>query len=335
MPTSRAAALGCIALAACAGCAPGSGAGSSTDVLPAGAEARSLLGNALVSPELPPETRQRYEEQLREARARYDNDSTNADAIIWLGRRTAYLGRYREAVDVFTRGIALHPRDARFLRHRGHRYITLRRIREAAQDLRAAAALVADTPDQVEPDGLPNARNIPTSTLQSNIWYHLGLAHYLEGDFATALHAYREGMLVSANRDMRVAMTHWLYMTLRRLGRRTEAAALLESITDTMDIIENDGYHRLLLMYKGRLSADSLLAAARSRGAVDAATVGYGVGNWYFYGSRRALADSIFRQIVHGGQWSAFGHIAAEAELARLRGRGDRALSEPPRRGSQ
>ena len=43
--------------------------------------------------------------------------------------------------------------------------------------------LVAAKPDEVEPDGAPNARGIPRSTLQSNIWYHLGLAQYLAGDF--------------------------------------------------------------------------------------------------------------------------------------------------------
>ena len=40
---------------------------------------------------------------------------------------------------------------------------------------------------KIEPDGQPNARNIPTSTLNSNIYYHLGLAQYLKGEFEAAL----------------------------------------------------------------------------------------------------------------------------------------------------
>jgi len=47
-----------------------------------------------------------------------------------------------------------------------------------------------DKPNQIEPDGLPNAKNIPISTLKGNIWYHLGLAYYLKGDFENALWAY-------------------------------------------------------------------------------------------------------------------------------------------------
>jgi hypothetical protein len=45
------------------------------------------------------------------------------------------------------------------------------------------------------------------------------------------------------------------------------------------------------------------------------------VGNWHFYNGRAAEAEAIFRQIVAGGQWGAFGFIAAEAELARMRRR--------------
>ncbi len=111
-------------------------------------------------------------------------------------------------------------------RHRGHRFITLRCFDDAIKDFEKAAKLVKGKPDEVEPDGLPNARNIPTSTLQSNIWYHLGLAHYLKGDFGSARKAYREAEKVSKNPDMMVATTHWLYMTLRRLGREKEATRI-------------------------------------------------------------------------------------------------------------
>ena len=118
---------------------------------------------------------------------------------------------------------------------------------------------------------------------------------------------------------MLVATSHWLYMTLRRLGRETEAAAVLEPIREGMDVIENRDYHRLLLMYRGVLTPDSLLAdAADSGNAVGFATVGYGVGNWHLYSGRRAEAVALFRRVIAGGSWASFGYIAAEAELARM-----------------
>ncbi|HUF30657.1 MAG TPA: tetratricopeptide repeat protein, partial [Gemmatimonadaceae bacterium] len=244
-------------------------------------EAVSLLGERLYAPPIPAATRALYEQRLAEARAAYDRAPTSADSIIWLGRRTAYLGRYRDAIAIFTEGVARHPDDARMYRHRGHRYISVRELDRAIADLSSAAALTAGRPDEVEPDGIPNARNTPTSTLQSNIWYHLGLAHYLKGDFERALASYREAMRVSANPDMLVATSHWLYMTLRRLGRAAEAEAVLAPISRDMDIIENDAYHRLLLLYKGELSPDSL--APSGADALNDASVGYGLGNWHLY----------------------------------------------------
>lgn len=284
---------------------------------PAGAapEAVSLLGERLYPPPIPAATRATYEQRLAEARAAYDRAPANADSIIWLGRRTAYLGRYRDAIAIFSEGVAKHPGDARMYRHRGHRYISVRELDRAIADLARAAALTTGTPDEIEPDGIPNARNTPTSTLQSNIWYHLGLAHYLKGDFERALVAYREAMRVSANPDMLVATSHWLYMTLRRLGRTAEAEAVLAPISRDMDIIENDAYHRLLLLYKGELSPDSL--APSGADALNDASVGYGLGNWHLYNGRREEAVLVFRRVLAGGNWPAFGYIAAEAELAR------------------
>ncbi len=280
-------------------------------------EATSLLGQPLARLALPEDTRRRYEEALAEARQRSYDEPGNADALIWLGRRTAYLGRFREAIAIYTRGIEAHPRDARFYRHRGHRYITIRDFDRAIADLERAASLTAGRADEIEPDGIPNARNIPTSTLQSNIWYHLALAHYLEGDLARALSAYRSCMEVSKNPDMVVATSHWLYMTLRRLGRDAEAARVVEPIRADLDVIENTAYHRLLLMYKGELPVDSLLSASSS-GALDDVTTAYGVGNWYLYNGDAARAREIFQRIVATGNWPAFGAIAAEAELRRM-----------------
>jgi tetratricopeptide (TPR) repeat protein len=280
-------------------------------------EATSLLGKPLYAPPPSEGVRAQLEANLGEAKAAYDKAPNDPDALIWLGRRAAYLGRYRDAIGIFTKGIAQHPKDARMYRHRGHRYITVREFDRAIADFERAAALVAGQPDEIEPDGQPNARNTPTSTLQSNIFYHLGLAHYLKGDFEKAADAYQRCMAVSRNPDMLVATTHWYYMTLRRLERKAEADALLEPITPDMDIIENASYHDLLMMYKGSLTPESLSSGS----GLDGATKGYGVANWHLYHGRKEQARAIVTEIVesNAAQWPAFGYIAAEAELARMR----------------
>ncbi|HVQ37210.1 MAG TPA: tetratricopeptide repeat protein, partial [Pyrinomonadaceae bacterium] len=176
------------------------------------------------------------EARLSEVRVRYESNRSDPEAIIWLGRRLAYLGRWREAIETFGEGIKKFPVDARFYRHRGHRYITVRRFDLAVADLEKAARLIRARPDESEPDGQPNARDIPTSTLQFNIWYHLGLAHYLRGNNQQALRSYRECLKVSKNNDAVVATTHWLYMTLRRLQRQPEADITLAPIRPGMEI---------------------------------------------------------------------------------------------------
>lgn len=283
-------------------------------------EATSLFGRPLYAPEQPAETRARLEENLAAAKKEFDKDPNSADAAIWLGRRTAYLGRFRDAIEVYSAALAKHPDDARLYRHRGHRYISVRELDKAIEDLSKAASLVANRPDEVEPDGQPNARGVPTSTLKTNIYYHLGLARFLRGDFARAADAYRQCMENSKNADMQVATAHWQYMTLRRLNQVEDAKQVLEPITAAMDVFENGSYHKLLLMYKGEIDADVLMQTVRA-GGLDGATIGYGVANWHLYNGRRAEAEKILTEIVEGNatQWAAFGYLAAEAEAARMK----------------
>jgi tetratricopeptide (TPR) repeat protein len=254
--------------------------------------------------------------RLEEARRMMLANPRDPDALIWLGRRTAYLGRYRDAIAIFSAGIALHPDDPRMLRHRGHRWISVREFDLAIADFERAVEMVRGKPDEVEPDGLPNARGIPTSTLQSNIWYHLALAHYVKGDFAKALPVWEEDVRKSTNPDMQVASAYWLYMTLRRLGRDADAARVLEPISADMDIIENTAYHRLLLLNKGVLTEADF---GFSGDALQDASAGYGLGNWHFYNGRVERAREIWRGVLTGGNWASFGYIAAEAEMFRAR----------------
>lgn len=254
---------------------------------------------------------------LDRAESAYRADPEDLDALIWLGRRLAYLGRYREAIDAFSEGIERHPADPRFYRHRGHRYITVRELDRAIEDLEHAARVVSGMQDQVEPDGQPNAAGVPRSTLHTNVWYHLGLARYLTGDFVGAEHAFRRGLEISPNDDMRVAMADWLWLSRMRLGRTGAATALLDGIlADSLEILENEAYHRRLRLYHGELAPDSLLPPGSDALAV--ATYGYGLGTWHLLRADTATARAVYDDVLATDYWPAFGFIAAEAELVRL-----------------
>lgn len=286
--------------------------------VPAFAAGHCVSNAKVVHPVISENTASTYKAKLEEARKAYEKDPGNADAIIWLGRRTAYTGEYKEAIRIFTGGITKHLKDARFYRHRGHRYITLRCFDDAIDDLETAAKLVKGKPDEIEPDGLPNAKNIPTSTLQSNLWYHLGLAYYLKGDFKRAAKAYEESMKVSKNNDMLAATSHWYYMTLRRLERNKDAERVLDAINGDFEVIENDDYLKLLRLYRGEVKVEMLRGEMGNNAeTLGSASLGYGLGNWYFYNGDRTRALQIWRKITAGNQWASFGYIAAEAELQR------------------
>lgn len=280
-------------------------------------EATSLLGKPLISPPPAESVRVKLEGDLDTARRTLGQDPRSAEARIWVGRRLAYLGRYRDAIDVFTEGVKQFPKDARFLRHRGHRYITVREFDNAIADLERAEAIVAGTPDQIEPDGQPNARNIPLTTLQSNIRYHLALAYYLKGDFAKAAPVWQRARDSVRNPDNLVSATHWLYLTLRRLGRTSDAERALDGIVPGLEVVENDSYYSLCQMYKGARTAEDVLKGAGA-GSSGAAVV-YGVSAWHAVNGRAAQADALRRQLVDGPEWAPFGVIAAEADLARDR----------------
>jgi len=284
------------------------------------AEATSLAGAPLYRRALPEATRARLDSNLQRARAAYESAPGNADSIIWLGRRQAYLEQYQDAIATFTDGIAKHPSDPRLYRHRGHRYLTVREFDKAIADLQKAAELSKGTPNEVEPDGAPNARGIPTSTAQGNIYYHLALAHYLKGAYEPSLAAWQEAMRLATNDDTRVAVSDWMYMTLRRLGRAEDAKALLATITPELDVMENTAYHRRLLMYKGLVAPDSLLDP-KSADELQFVTQGYGVANWFLANGDSVRATELLNRVLSSGYWAAFGFIAAEADVARRAGR--------------
>ncbi len=277
--------------------------------VPEGAQAVSLFGKPLSMP-APSE---RVLENLVEAKANYDANPNDADNIIWYGRRVAYTGDFRRAILIFSEGIRKHPTDARMYRHRGHRYITIRKFDRAIEDYEIAVSLINGEEDKIEPDGAPNPAGIPVTSTHSNIYYHLGLAYYLKHDFENSLRVYRMGRDLDLNDDNTASTTHWIYMNLRRLGRDEEANAALSRITADMDIIEVHNYHKLDMFYKGEVPEEEVLNADPNVPA--GASITYGVANWFFYNGETEKAYDLMEKFIKTNSWGSFGYIAAEVDL--------------------
>jgi tetratricopeptide (TPR) repeat protein len=222
--------------------------------------------------------------------------------------------QFHSAIELYTRGLALAPADVRLLRFRGHRYISIRKFDLAANDLEKALALA------------------PTSF---DVAYHLGLAHYLRGDFAAAARAYRSCLDATApgplppewrsctatrrtDNDL-VAMSDWLYRALRRAGQAADAQALLASIAAGLKVGENEAYYAALRFYKGELDE---VQALTGTGPSDnrLVTVGYGIAVHYLANGDGERGCLLLDRIAAEPNWNAFGVIAAEADLARTGG---------------
>jgi tetratricopeptide (TPR) repeat protein len=217
----------------------------------------------------------------------------DVQAIIALGRAQVGVLRLRDAVNTYSRGIKLAPQDAMMYRWRGHRYISLRQFDRAVADLERASRL----------DGK-----------RFDIWYHLGLAYYLQGRYADAAGAYEKAYQVSDKDDSRIASSDWLYMSLRRQGKEAAAKQALDRITPDMKVVEDKMYFDRLLFYKGlKKEADIFHAGLDDR---QKATIGYGIGNWHLYNGNAARAKETFEKVLTSKEWAAFGFIASEKELA-------------------
>jgi tetratricopeptide (TPR) repeat protein len=234
---------------------------------------------------------------VAEAEKKLSADPKNVELIIALGQAQASVWRYQDAIATYTRGIEMAPDNAMLYRHRGHRYITTRQFDKAVADLEKAAEL--------------NDKNY-------DIWYHLGLAHYLKGQFDKAAVAYERCRDVATSDDNLAAVSDWLYMTYRRAKQEKKAAQVLDRIMPNMQIKENTAYFNRLLLYKGLKKEDELLDKEKADD-LQIATVGYGIANWYLYNGKPERAREQFERIVAGKYWPAFGFIAAETELVRMK----------------
>ncbi|MFY9344299.1 MAG: hypothetical protein WAT39_17540 [Planctomycetota bacterium] len=283
--------------------------------LPDGAQCWSLDGRPLSSPAPDATVQAEQLQAVAQARALWLATPEDRNAVIWYARRLGYVGRYREAIAVLSDALDRDPGDPFLLRHRGYRWITLREFGKAAADLERAAAACRTTPDEVEPDGQPTPGRPPHSSLHFNVHYHFGLALFLARDFELAERAWLDCLAVVDDDESRVAVTHWLWSVRMRLGDEAGAAAVVAPIHERMDVVENVSYLNLCLLYGGKRRRAEIAPRAGSSGSA----LGFGLAHFELARGNREAARAAFEDLAKSPGWSAFGSIAAEAELAHWR----------------
>jgi tetratricopeptide (TPR) repeat protein len=232
---------------------------------------------------------------IKAARAALAADPKQISRIIDLGVAESGARQFREAIATFTRGLEIEPNNALLLRWRGHRYLSVREFDRAIADLTRGGAL--------------------DSTIYG-IFYHLGVIQFVRGDFAAAAASFARAQPIAPDAGELAGSTDWLWMSLSRAGRGAEAKAMLDRRPDSKPV--TNAYTRRLQLYRGEIGPDAVVTPADTD-EVQIATLTYGLGNWYLLRGDKAQARTWFERSIQSGGWPAFGFIASEAELQRLR----------------
>jgi tetratricopeptide (TPR) repeat protein len=224
-----------------------------------------------------------------------DADPRSVQKLIALGIAQSGARQMQEAVRTFTRALAIEPNNPILYRWRGHRNLSVRNFDQAMADF---------------------TRGYGMDSTIYGILYHLGVLRFVRGDFNAAADAFRRAQPLAPDAGELAGSTDWRWMSLMRAGRASEAAAMLARRPDSL--ATTAAYARRLKLYRGEIGPDQVLTPSDT-GDVDVATLAYGLGNWYVVRGDTTRARAAFERSVASGGWPAFGFIAAEAELRRLR----------------
>jgi len=240
-------------------------------------------------------------------------DKTEVDYID-MGRALVSTNRFRLAVENYSEGLTKYPQSFRLLRHRGHRYINLRQLDKAIADLTQAEKLIRAEAPIYEYDGAGK----PGATYQHQIWYHIGLYHYLKKDYATSAGTFEKSVATAQEGKDVAGSSDWLYNAYMRSGQKEKAAAVLKPFTLDFKIDDKDyPYFRRLLLYKGLIKPEQLVDVRKSIGEMTLSEITklYGLANWYAYNGDQTTANILYKKILDSKEWAGFAYAGAELDV--------------------
>jgi tetratricopeptide (TPR) repeat protein len=232
---------------------------------------------------------------IARAQAALSADPKNVQRFIELGVAQSGARQFREAIQTFTKAMAIEPNNAMLYRWRGHRYLSVRELDKAQADL---------------------TKGLKLDSTNYGILYHLGIVRFARGDFAGAARLFTRAQPRAPDAGELAGSTDWLWMSLMRAGRKADAEAMLARRPDSLPV--DNAYARRLELYRGEVGPDAVITPADTAD-VQAATLAYGLGDWYLVRGDTARAKTYFERSVKSGGWPAFGFIMSEVDLRRLK----------------
>lgn len=275
----------------------------------AGNCATSMIGTALTIPKFSAKTQKILDEDIAIAAAALKIAPDREDMHIWYGRRLDYAGRICDAVDAFSAGIKQFPGSYKLYRFRARDLTRARRFKDALADYDKALALMGDTPDSFEPDGMPNPIGLTISTYRGNIVYYHAQTSFATGDYPTMVTGMARSLELSADfarDDMRVPTAYWTYLAYRKMGQHDKARAAIDAIEPGLKLIENFTYYQAVQIMQGRLDPAAFKDERDS-------TIKFAIAMERRFAGDEAGAKALLAEIVRENPQ---GHWPSEAELA-------------------
>lgn len=275
----------------------------------AGHCAQSLIGTPLSIPRFPPATQKVLDEDIAIAAAALRIAPDREDTHIWYGRRLDYAGRVCEAVNAFSVGIARFPNSYKLYRFRARDLARARRFKDALADYEKALALMGDTADTFEPDGMPNPLGLTISTYRGNIVYYHAQTSFATGDYPTVVNGMARSLDLAADfarDDMRVPTAYWAYLAYPKMGRHYKARAVIDTIEPGLKLIKNDFYYKAVQIMQGRLKPTQFKDTRDS-------TIKFAIAMERRFAGDEEGAKALLAEIIRENPQ---GHWPSEAELA-------------------
>lgn len=245
----------------------------------------------------------RLETDLKIAQAAFSIAPDREESYIWLGRRYGYLGRYADAIEIFTEGLEKFPNSYRLLRYRGRHLARHRQFERAIADYKLGLQKMEGHADSFEPNGIVNVLELPTSTYRQNLHYYLGQTSFAVGDYVQMYEHLERSKAVLIELpfdDHSIAVAFWQYIALKKLGKNEQAETLFSALHQPVRILENQAYYDALLVLTGAESAPT---------AIDNNKLArFALGMRQQFDGKRAAAQTLFRQLADpdtGGFWPA------------------------------
>ena len=212
---------------------------------------------------------------------------TTYDELLTLGKALCYQLRYHEAIEAYSRAIAMEPDTVTAIRQRAARYITTLQPEKAIRDLHRCRALGGDEMD---------------------ISYRLGISHFLAGDYAAAMEEMTR-CLPFCDDEMGIAAIFWHTLCAWRCGKMP--TLLYRGYRDGMQVGHHTAYAFAMQLAAERISLrDAQRLLEKEKDDLEFSIMAYGVAEFMEHNGMDAT-ELRKKILTRDSFWISYCYVAA------------------------